>query len=69
MLPCIHNLQLLIKLGHAFAGKIIAAAAKHDLPIFKSNQRPDVMQRTGSGFKVKFYGRVVHNKVYVSAPI
>jgi len=44
-------LQFLIQFGHAFAGKIVAAAAKCDLSAFKSNQRPDVMKGTGPGFK------------------
>jgi len=55
-------LQFLIKFGHAFAGKIVAAAAEHDLSVFQSNQWPDVMQGTGPGFKILFYGRVVHGK-------
>ena len=45
-------LQFLIKFGHAFAGKIVATAAQHDLTVFQSYQRPDVVQRTGPGFKV-----------------
>lgn len=45
-------LQFLIQFGHAFAGKIVAAAAKCDLSVFKSNKRPDVMKGTGPGFKV-----------------